>query len=171
MPDAPYVLSCEDKVQFLDNMKNLRCPMGYVSNLYNCISDGKIQGLKSHDYHIMLQQLLPMCLRNLRDQEVMASVVRLSRLFRRLCAKAVDPSTEVQVMTDAGEVLTSLKKVFPPSFFDIMVHLTMHLIEELFQCKLVQTQWMYLYERYFKGLKSFVHNLAKPEEVWPRATR
>jgi hypothetical protein len=27
----------------------------------------------------------------------------------------------------------------------------------------VQTRWMYPYERYFKGLKSFVWNLAKPE--------
>jgi hypothetical protein len=53
MPDAPYVLSREDKVKFLQNLRNIRCLTGYVLNLYNKISDGKIGGLKSHDYHIV----------------------------------------------------------------------------------------------------------------------
>jgi hypothetical protein len=163
MPDAPYVLSREDKMQFLKNLKNLRCPTRYVSNLYNRIADGKMRGLKSHDYHVMLQQLLPVCLQNLGDVEVMASIVRLSKLFHHLCSKVVDPGTEAQLLTDAAEVLVSLEKVFPPAFFDIMVHLTVHLVEDLCLCGLVQTPWMYPYERYFKGLKSFVRNLAKPE--------
>ena len=37
-------------------------------------------------------------------------------------------------MSDAAEVLVLLEKVFPPAFFDIMVHLTMHLMEEFFLC-------------------------------------
>jgi hypothetical protein len=163
MADAPYVLSREDRLQFFQNMKNLQCPSGYVSNLPNRIMDEKIRGLKSHDYHIMLQHLLLVCLRNLGNAEVMGSIVRLSRLFHRLCAKVIDPGTEGQLMTNAAEVLVSLEKVFPPAFFDIMVHLTVHLVEELFLCGPVQTRWMYPYERYFKGLKSFVQNLAKPK--------
>jgi hypothetical protein len=163
MPDAPYVLSREDKVKFLQNLRNIRCLTGYVLNLYNKISDGKIGGLKSHDYHILLQQLLPVCLRNCANKEVMAVIVRLGRLFRRICAKVVDPATELQLLTDAAEVLTSLEKVFPPSFFDIVVHLTIHLVEELFLYGPAHTHWMYPYERYFKGLKSFVRNLARLE--------
>jgi hypothetical protein len=93
----------------------------------------------------------------------MAVIVRLSRLFCWICAKVVDPATEVQLLGDAAEVLTSLERVFPLAFFDIMVHLTVHLVEELFICGPAHTHWMYLYERYFKGLKSFVHNLAKPK--------
>ena len=150
-------------MEFLQNLKNLRCPTGYVSNLYNRITGGKLGGLKSHDYHILLQQLLPVCLRNTADKEVLAVIIRLSRLFRRICSKVVDLETELQLLKDAAEVLSSLERVFPPSFFDIMVHLTIHLVEELFLCGPVHTRWMYPYERYFKGLKSFVRNLAKPE--------
>lgn len=51
----------------------------------------------------------------------------------------------------------------PPSFFDIMVHLTIHLVKELFLCGPVHVRWMYPFERYFKTLKGFVRNLAKPE--------
>jgi hypothetical protein len=66
-------------------------------------------------------------------------------------------------MSDVAEVLVLLEKVFPPTFFDIMVHLIVHLVEEFFLCGPIQTRWMYLYEQNLKGLKSFVRNLAKPE--------
>jgi hypothetical protein len=55
MSYAPYVLSREDRLQFLKNMKNLQYPSEYVSNLYNRKMDGKIRGLKSHNYNTMLQ--------------------------------------------------------------------------------------------------------------------
>ena len=163
MPNAPYVLSREEKMEFLENLKNLRCPARYVSNLYSRITGRKLGGLKSHDYYILLQQLLPVCLKNTTDKEVLAVIVCLSRLFYRICSKVVDTETVLQLLKDAAEVLSSLERVFPPLFFDIMVYLTIHLVEELFLCGPVHTRWMYPYKRYFKGLKSFVRNLAKPE--------
>jgi len=66
-------------------------------------------------------------------------------------------------MSDVAIVLTELEKDFPLAFFDSMVHLTIHLAKELFMCGPVQTRWMYPFERYYKGLKTFVRNLAKPE--------
>ena len=48
-------------------------------------------------------------------------------------------------------------------FFYIMSHLPNHLVQELFICGPVHTRWMYPFERYFKTLKGFVRNLAKPE--------
>ena len=56
-----------------------------------------------------------------------------------------------------------LEKEFPPAFFDIMSHLPYHLVEQLFHCEPVHTRWMYPFERYFKTLKGYVRNLAKPE--------
>lgn len=53
---------------------------------------------------------------------------------------------------------------FPPSFFNIMVHLAVHLVEELFICGPVQTKWMYPFERYYKRLKAFVQKLSRPKE-------
>lgn len=104
-----------------------------------------------------------MCLRNLGDPELMGGIVRVNRLFCHLCAKVIGPRTEEQLLVDAAEVLVTLEKVFPPFFFYIMVHLTIHLVEELFLCGPIHMQWMYPYKRYYKGLKSFVRNLAKPE--------
>ena len=77
--------------------------------------------------------------------------------------KVVNPAQKAQYMEDVAETLSTLEREFPPSFFDIMVHLMLHLVEELFVCAPMHTHWMYPYERYFKGLKGFVRNLAKPE--------
>ena len=55
MPDATYVLLAADKVKVLQVLENLRTPTHYVSALYTKISKGKLSGLKSHDFHVLLQ--------------------------------------------------------------------------------------------------------------------
>ena len=59
--------------------------------------------------------------------------------------------------------LCKLEMIFPPSFFDIMVHLLVHLPEEAKIAGPVQYRWMYPIERYLRILKSYVRNKAKPE--------
>ena len=90
--DAPYVLSAAEKTEFLDTFKSIRTPSRYVSTLYTKISDGKLRGLKSHDYHILMQQILPVCLRNVGDKRVVSAIMRISRVFQRLCLKVVNPA-------------------------------------------------------------------------------
>ena len=56
-----------------------------------------------------------------------------------------------------------LEKVFPPSFFDIMSHLPIHLVQQLDICGPVHSRWMYPMERYLKRLKGYVGQRAQPE--------
>ena len=60
-------------------------------------------------------------------------------------------------------ILCKLELIFPPAFFDIMVHLIMHLPEEAIQGGPVHTRWMYPIERYIGKLKQYVRNRARPE--------
>jgi hypothetical protein len=61
--NAPYVLLDEEKKVFLQIIKNLKTPSNYVSTLRKKVArEGKLRGLKSHDYHIIIQQVLPLCL-------------------------------------------------------------------------------------------------------------
>lgn len=48
---------------------------------------------------------------------------------------------------DIVETLCMLERFFPPSFFDIMVHLTIHLAQEALIGGPVQYRWMYPFER------------------------
>ena len=56
-----------------------------------------------------------------------------------------------------------LEMIFPPAFFDIMVHLVIHLYDEAIMGGPVQMRWMYPFERFLKTLKEFIRNTARPE--------
>ena len=48
---------------------------------------------------------------------------------------------------DIALTLCELEKIFPPSFFTVMVHLVMHLAKEAKFGGLVHYRWMYPIER------------------------
>jgi hypothetical protein len=60
VPHAPYTIDKNQKVAFYNFLRSVKFPDGYASNLASCITtDGcHIQGLKTHDYHIILQRIL-----------------------------------------------------------------------------------------------------------------
>jgi hypothetical protein len=62
---ACHTMSREDKETFLKVLRNVRVLDGYASNISRCVrlKDRTISGLKSHDSHILMQQLLPIALR------------------------------------------------------------------------------------------------------------
>nr|GEW06254.1 hypothetical protein [Tanacetum cinerariifolium] len=59
--------------------------------------------------------------------------------------------------------LCPLEKFFPPSFFDIMIHLTVHLSREVKLCGLICFRWMYPVKRCMKVIKGHVQNKNKPK--------
>ncbi|KAH0633356.1 hypothetical protein KY284_036142 [Solanum tuberosum] len=59
--------------------------------------------------------------------------------------------------------LCKLEKIFPPSFFDVMVHLPVHLATEAKIAGPIHYRWMYPVERWLYFLKSFIGNRACPE--------
>jgi hypothetical protein len=123
------VLSKVEKSKFIKTIRNLKTPSNYVGQLSKRITiDGDLRGLKSHDYHIMMQQIIPLCVRTLLTKEVRAAIIRTSRIFVRLCAKSVDPSTMEDLMEETAFTMCMLEKVFPPTFFDVMSHLPIHLV-------------------------------------------
>jgi hypothetical protein len=60
-------------------------------------------------------------------------------------------------------ILCKLEKIFPPAFFDVMVHLCVHLPDAALFRGPVQYGWMYPRERRLGTLKSFVRNRATLE--------
>ena len=128
MLDAPYVLKENEKKEVLKVIQELRMPTNYVGVLQKKLSDGKLRGLKSHDYHILMQQVLSLCIHNLGVESVWVAIIQMSRVFRRLCSKVVDPRREQQLKDDVAKTLCMMEKEFPLSFFDIMTHLVCTLL-------------------------------------------
>ncbi len=55
-PKAPYVMTSEEKDVSLHVIKKLKTPTNYVATVKSKVQkDGNLTGLKSHDYHILMQ--------------------------------------------------------------------------------------------------------------------
>ena len=158
LPPACYTLSRKEKKIVLQTLADLKVPEGYCSNFRNLVSmeELKLNGLKSHDYHALMQQLLPIAIRSVLPKHVRYAITRLCFFFNALCAKVVDVSRLNDLQQDIVVTLCLLEKYFPPSIFDIMLHLTVHLVREVRLCGPVYMRWMYPFERYMKVLKGYV---------------
>ncbi|KAA0051876.1 transposase [Cucumis melo var. makuwa] len=67
LPPACYTLSRAEKLSFCKTLSELKVPEGYSSNIQRLMSltDLKLYGLKSHDHHVLMQQLLPVAIRGI----------------------------------------------------------------------------------------------------------
>ena len=132
MPEAPYVLPKKKQKLFCDFISAVKFPDGYASNLSRCIAaDGcKLQRLKTHDCHILLQRVLPVAHRGLVDKEIYTAIAELGDFFRKLCCKTLKLDVLQKLKTDIPIILCKLEKIFPPALFDVMVHLVVHFLEE-----------------------------------------
>ena len=61
------------------------------------------------------------------------------------------------------QCLVSFELVFPPSFFNIMTHLIVHLVKEISILGPVLLHNMFPFDRFMEVLKKYVHNRAQPE--------
>nr|XP_025880314.1 uncharacterized protein LOC107280544 [Oryza sativa Japonica Group] len=165
MPRARYTLSKEQKVAFCNFLREVKFPDGYASNISRCLNaDGsKVQGLKTHDCHILLQTILPAALRGFVDKDIYEAVAELGNFFKRLCSKTLNKDVLVQMNEEIIVLLCKLEKIFPPALFDVMMHLPVHLVEEALLRGPVQYGWMYPIERRLYTLKRYVRNGARPE--------
>ena len=127
-PSLLHTLSRIEKTIFCQKLANLKVHEGYCSNFRNLVSveEFKLVGLKSHDYHTLMQQLLPIALRSILPKHVQLAICRLSFFFNALYSKVVDVSTLDELKNQLVVTLGLLEKYFPPSFIDIMIHLTVH---------------------------------------------
>ncbi|CAL2247513.1 unnamed protein product [Prunus armeniaca] len=165
LPPGPWNLSRAEKREVCNSFYGMKVPEGYSSNIKNLVSlqDSRILGLKSHDCDTLMQQLLPVAIRSVLEKPARYAIPRLCFFFNAICAKTVDVSKLDKLEEDVVVTLCLLEKYFPPSFFDIMVHLVVHLVREVRLCGPVYFRWMYPFERYMKVLKEYVQNRTRPE--------
>ena len=94
------------------------------------MQDLKLYGMKSHDYHVLMQQLLPVAIKALLPDHVKKVIMRVF-FFNALCSKVVNVATLDQLQANVVETICSLKMHFLIAFFNVMVHLMYILFEKL----------------------------------------
>ncbi|CAN1241022.1 hypothetical protein LINPERPRIM_LOCUS4784, partial [Linum perenne] len=128
----------------------MQFPDGYESNIARCVDlpNHKMFGLKSHDSHMLLHDLLPLAIRNVLPVSVARVLVELGACFKELCSPVVNIVELDKLQGRFVIALCHLEMIFPPAFFTVMVHLILHLVEEVKRGGPVQYRWMYPIERY-----------------------
>ncbi|XP_020880754.1 uncharacterized protein LOC110228285 [Arabidopsis lyrata subsp. lyrata] len=165
-PIPIFRLDAKGKKALFDWIINsVKFPDGYASNLSRCvdINSGKFSGMKSHDCHVFMQRLLPFALAELLPKNVHQAIAGISTFFRDLCSRSLTADGIALLDKNIPLILCNLEKIFPPSFFDVMEHLPVHLPREVALGGPVQYRWMYPFERFMFHLKKKVKNLSKVE--------
>lgn len=148
-PKAQFTLSRPEVKLVREWIKQIRFPDGYASNITRCVNldDCKLYGLKSHDCHVFMQRLLPIAFREMLPKSIWDALTELSHYFRDICSTVMDVKHIETLEKNIVEILCKLEKIFPPSFFDSMEHLPIHLAYEPKVGGPVQYRWMYPFER------------------------
>ena len=83
------------------------------------------------------------------------ALVQLSRFFQKLCAKTLYVTDLERLEEGISIILCKLERIFPSAFFDIMIHLVVHLPREAKLAGPVSYRWMYPFERYFTYIQIY----------------
>ncbi|XP_042950023.1 uncharacterized protein LOC122282129 [Carya illinoinensis] len=160
-----YMLNVNERRSFCARLSEVKFPDGFASNIARCVnvSEGKIMGMKSHDCHILMQYLLPVVIGGYLRPDVRRCLIELCSFFKELCGRTLDITVLKRLQANILIILCKLEMIFPPAFFDIMVHLAIHLPDEALLAGPVQYRWMYPFERYMGKFKRYVRNRAHPE--------
>ena len=124
--------SPEERKDVCKFLADLKVPDGYCSNISRCVNvdEGKItRTLKSPGCHVFMQDSLALTFRGKLDKDVYEALVELSLFFKHFCAKALKMDVLDRVEESIIIIICKLERIFVPSFFDIMVHLTVHLVQ------------------------------------------
>ena len=165
LPAAGCTLTKEEKDSFCHTLYHMRVPQGYCSNFSTLVNlkENKLIGLKSHDYHMLMQEFLPVAIRSMKHTPTRLAITRFCFFFKAICSKEIKVAELDRLQEDLIVTLCLLEKHFPPAFFDVMIHLTVHLTREVKLCGPICFRWMYPFERCMKVIKGHVRNRNRPE--------
>ena len=140
------------KIQYLDR---------YSSITSKCVNskDVRLDGLTTHDYHVLMQELIPIVICRVLLKNMRMAFIHLCNFYRDICTKKLFKKDMKKIKARVVTILCDLEKIFSPSFFIVMMHLTMHLTREVTLGGLVFYRWMYSMERNIQMLKSYVKNM------------
>ncbi|GJU61408.1 retrovirus-related pol polyprotein from transposon TNT 1-94, partial [Tanacetum coccineum] len=126
LPPAGYTLTNAEKDIFCETLYNIKVPQGYCSNFFSLINlkDRKLIGLKLHDYHMLMQEFLPIAIRLIMHPAIRYAIIRFCFFCKSICSKEIRLQELDTMQAKLVVTLCLIEKFFPLSFFDIMVHLT-----------------------------------------------
>jgi hypothetical protein len=166
-PRAPYYFKPKERKKMIKWLKTLKFLDCYTANIKRAvnISTGKLNGLKNHDYHIIMERLMSVIFCGYLNVNLWKAFTELSYFYMQICAKEVSKAMMQKLEKEIMLLVCKMEKVFPPGagWFNVIQHLLVHLPWEARVGGHIQFRCMYIQERELKKLKAMVHNKARVE--------
>jgi hypothetical protein len=101
-------------------MKNLKFPDAFAAGFRRAVNlkTGNLIGLKSNDYHVIMEWILLNMLWGYVHQDVWKTLAKLSYFYRQLCAKEIKKEMMEKLEKEIPVLLCKLEKIFPPGSFN-----------------------------------------------------
>ena len=105
-------------------LENIKIPDRYSSNISKYVNskDVILDGLKTHDYHVLMQELIPIAIYCVLPKNVRMAVICLCNFYRDICIKRLFKKDVKKIKVRVVTILYDLEKIFLPSFFTIMMY-------------------------------------------------
>ena len=114
-------------------LAGIKVSSGYYGKISRYLDTKKkrFSGMKSHDGHVMMTQLLPVALRGIMVTHVRETLTDLCHFFGAISQKSISVKQLHRLQEDIVVILNELEMYFPPMFFDVMVHVCVHIMDDI----------------------------------------
>ncbi|KAK1665063.1 hypothetical protein QYE76_053222 [Lolium multiflorum] len=165
LPAACFTTSPEELEQFFRCLLGVKVPHGYSGNIsrYLDVAKKRFTGMKSHDCHVLMTQILPVAIRGIMDEHVRDTLFGLCNFFDVITRKSIGVRQLKMLQDEIVVILCELEIYFPPAFCDICVHLLLHVVEDIKQLGPTFLHNMMPFERQNGVMKGYVRNRARPD--------
>jgi hypothetical protein len=99
-----------------------------VSNIKRAVNVNtcKLNGLKSHNYHIIIERLMLVMFHGYFDVDLWKIFIELSYFYRQICPNQVSKSMMQKQEKEIVVLVCKMEKIFLPEWFNAMQHLLVH---------------------------------------------
>ena len=143
-PQISYVLTEVEKKMFIPKISVIRTPKRYKNSLTKHLSKSMFMSLKSHDYHCLIQQIILTVSRTTLQPLQWKTLIRLEKNMNCIYARVIDKADIPTLRLYIIETLYYLELYFSLSFFDIIEHSLIHLVDDLQICGPVGGRSLYI---------------------------
>jgi hypothetical protein len=128
-----YNLTRDEKRVMCQWLRGVKVPINFSSNIKRLVSmkDLTLTSFNTHDCHVMLTVFLPIMIRAIGPEYMKMVITCMSYFFNCITQKVIDKVELPGLKQFITETLCQLEMCFPPSFFDIMPHLMMHMVDQI----------------------------------------
>ena len=115
-PPVCFTLSQEEIEQFFTCLVGVKLPYGYAGKISRYLDPAKLNfsGMKSHDCHVLMTQILPVAIHGIMDAHVRETLFGLCNFFDVICRKSIGVRQLRKLQEEIVVILCELEMYFPP---------------------------------------------------------